>query len=82
MLMTYDLMHSNQAGAYEPKVTFGEYGAPDFDSRVQTIASAATASVMSVEAQVDELWGGEQGRRLEASGGAAHPDRTRHRGYT
>ena len=57
MLMTYDLMHSNQAGAYEPKVTFGEYGAPDFDSRVQTIASAATASVMSVEAQVDELWG-------------------------
>ena len=57
MLMTYDLMHSNQAGAYEPKVTFGEYGAPDFDSRVQTIASAAAASVMSVEAQVDELWG-------------------------
>ncbi len=38
-------------------MSFGEYGAPDFDSRVQTISNAATGSIMSVEAQVDELWG-------------------------
>lgn len=30
---------------------------PSFDSRVQTVAAAAGAGVMSVEAQVDELWG-------------------------
>lgn len=57
MLMAYDLLQGHAAGQYEPKVTFGEYGAPDFDSRVQTVASAATAGVMSVEAVVDELWG-------------------------
>ena len=38
-------------------MSFGEYGAPDFDSRVETISRAATGSIMSVEAQVDELWG-------------------------
>lgn len=57
MLMAYDLLQGHAAGQYEPKVTFGEYGAPDFDSRVQTVASAATAGVMSAEAVVDELWG-------------------------
>lgn len=57
MLMTYDLLQGRAAGRYEPKVTFGEYGAPDFDSRVQTVAQAATAGVMSAEAVVDELWG-------------------------
>ena len=41
---------------YEATVSFGEYGAPDFDSRVQTISNAAAASIMSVEA-VEELWG-------------------------
>lgn len=38
-------------------VTFGEYGAPDFDSRVETVGKAAAYGVMSVKTQVDELWG-------------------------
>ncbi|MEG1380777.1 MAG: capsid protein, partial [Ruthenibacterium sp.] len=53
----YDTMQKQDAGAYEPNVTFGEYGAPDFKSRVDTICTAAGASVMSIETQVDELWG-------------------------
>lgn len=57
LLMAYDAMQNRTPGRYKPAVSFGEYGAPDFDSRVATIAAAATASVMSVEAQVDELWG-------------------------
>lgn len=57
LLKTCDLMHEEPAGQYEPAVSFGEYGAPDFDSRVNTIAAAAGAGVMSVEAQVEELWG-------------------------
>lgn len=57
MLMVEDLMNSAPAGIYNAQVSFGEYGAPDFDSRVQTVGSAATTGVMSVQAQVEELWG-------------------------
>lgn len=42
---------------YDVTVSFGEYGAPDFDSRVETIGKASTYGIMSVETQVDELWG-------------------------
>lgn len=56
-LAAEDILQDRKPGAYEVTASFGEYGAPSFDSRVQTIAEAATASVMSVEAQVDELWG-------------------------
>lgn len=38
-------------------VSFGEYGAPDFDSRVETVGKACTYGIMSVETQIEELWG-------------------------
>lgn len=57
LLMAYDTMQDLAPGAYSPTVEFGEYGAPDFDSRVEVVNKAATAGTMSVEAQVDELWG-------------------------
>lgn len=57
MLMAQDAMHGRSGEDYEPQISFGEYGAPDFDSRVQTVGSAAGSGVMSVEAQVEELWG-------------------------
>lgn len=66
LLKTRDLMHGDAAGQYEPQVSFGEYGAPDFDSRVQTIAGAATGGIMSVEAQVDELWGASKDEAWKA----------------
>lgn len=56
-LMAQDLLQDRNPGTYEAQVSFGEYGAPSFDSRVQTVGSAASSGVMSVEAQVDELWG-------------------------
>lgn len=56
-LAAEDILQDRKPGAYEVTASFGEYDAPGFDSRIQTIAGAATASVMSVEAQVDELWG-------------------------
>ena len=52
-----DILADRTPGTYEASVSFGEYGAPDFDSRVKTISQAATGSIMSVAAQVDELWG-------------------------
>lgn len=59
-LLADDLMHGAVLGVYDATVSFGEYGAPDFDSRVETLAKASTASLMSVEAAVDELWGGSK----------------------
>lgn len=56
-LAAQDLLAGRNAGGYEARISFGEYGAPSFDSRVQTIGSAAGTGVMSVETQVDELWG-------------------------
>lgn len=56
-LAAADILAGKLPGEYKATVSFGEYGAPDFDSRVQTISNAATGSIMSVEAQVDELWG-------------------------
>lgn len=56
-LAAQDILRGNTPGVYNATVTFGEYGAPDFDSRVQTVGSAAGSGVMSIEAQVDELWG-------------------------
>jgi hypothetical protein len=57
MLMAYDLSCDRAPGTYNAAVGFGEYGAPDFDSRVSTISAASTGGIMSIEAQVDELWG-------------------------
>ena len=57
VLQAYDCMKKQSIGTYNPSVTFGEYGAPDFSSRVGTVCTAAGSSVMSIETQVYELWG-------------------------
>ena len=56
-LMVEDIKNEQPAGKYEVAVTFGEYGAPDFDSRVSTISTATNSGIMSTEAAVEELWG-------------------------
>lgn len=56
-LAAQDLLDGKNPGTYESTISFGEYGAPSFDSRVQTVGNAAGSGIMSVEAQVDELWG-------------------------
>lgn len=57
VLKTYDNMQGKAPESYEVTVDFGEYGAPDFDSRVETVGKASTYGVMSTETQVEELWG-------------------------
>lgn len=57
MLMADDLMQEKAPGKYEPSVSFGEYGAPDLDARVETLSKASAAGIMSVEAVVEKLWG-------------------------
>ena len=57
VLKTYDNMQGKAPENYNVTISFGEYGAPDFDSRVETIGKASTYGIMSVETQVEELWG-------------------------
>lgn len=67
ILMTYDVMQNRTPEIYEPSVEFGEYGAPSFDSRVEIVNKAATASTMSVETQVDEMWGNSKDNEWKAA---------------
>ena len=67
VLKTYDLMQEKAPGEYEAAVSFGEYGAPDFDSRVETIGKASSYGIMSVETQVDELWGSSKDEEWKAA---------------
>ena len=41
----------------EATITFGGYANPSFEAQVETVGKASTSSIMSVEAQVEELWG-------------------------
>lgn len=66
MLMAHDLSDERMPGAYSAEVSFGEYGAPDFDSRVATISAASTGGIMSIEAQVEELWGASKDKDWKA----------------
>ncbi|MCD8095738.1 MAG: hypothetical protein LUE12_06370 [Ruminococcus sp.] len=54
---TLDNMNGREVKDYDVTVSFGEYGAPDFDSRVETVGKASTYGIMSVQTQVEELWG-------------------------
>lgn len=60
VLKTYDNIREELPKDVESAVNFGEYGAPDFDSRVETVGKACTYGIMSVETLVDELWGNSQ----------------------
>ena len=37
--------------------TFGGYANPSFEAQVETVGKASTTSIMSIDAQVEELWG-------------------------
>lgn len=61
LLAADDLMLGRAAARYAPPgQSFGEYGAPDFETRVQTLATARGAGLMSVQTAVQELWGGSR----------------------
>jgi hypothetical protein len=68
VLKTYDNMHGNAHRDYgEITVSFGEYGAPDFDSRVETVGKAGAYGIMSIETQVNELWGSSKDDEWKAA---------------
>lgn len=76
----YNILHSRPIGEVKVDVAFGEYANPSFESQVETLGKARPgASIMSIEAQVDEMWGDnkdeewktEEIKRLKAEQGIA-----------
>lgn len=57
LLKAYDKLNGADVANYDIDISFGEYGAPSFDARIDAIGKASTSSIMSVEAVVNELWG-------------------------
>ena len=50
----------------EATITFGGYANPSFEAQVETVGKASTSSIMSVEAQVEELWGDSRDEQWKA----------------
>jgi len=67
ILKTYDNILEREPKDCEVTVSFGEYGAPDFDSRVDTIGKASSYRIMSVETIVNELWGSSKDEQWKAA---------------
>lgn len=56
-LKVYDNMNKKPPSETEVTVTFGGYANPSFEAQVETVGKASTTNVMSIESQVEELWG-------------------------
>lgn len=52
-----DTMNEKDIKDVEVTITFGGYANPSFEAQVETVGKASTSSIMSIEAQVEELWG-------------------------
>ena len=52
-----DTMDKKTISDIEVDPTFGGYANPSFEAQIETVSKAATTNIMSIEAQVEELWG-------------------------
>lgn len=53
----YDNANNKAVTETEVTPTFGGYANPSFEAQVETVGKASANSIMSTEAQVEELWG-------------------------
>lgn len=79
----HNILHGQSVEDVKVDVPFGEYANPSFESQVETLSKARPgASIMSVEAQVEEMWGdakdaawkAEEVARLKEEQGIAEED--------
>jgi len=78
-LKTYSTFQKSTVKEVDVDVNFGEYANPSFEAVIETMSKARGAgnAVMSIEAQVDELWGDakdsewkkQEVKRLKEQGG-------------
>lgn len=62
-----DTLHNKSSDEnIEITVSHGGYANPSFEAQIETISKASTAGIMSVEAQVDELYGNDRDKDWKA----------------
>ena len=61
-----DNMNNKVPVETEATITFGGYANPSFEAQVETVAKASAGSIMSIEAQVEELWGDTKDEKWKA----------------
>lgn len=54
---TKDTMEKKDITEVKVTPTFGGYANPSFEAQVETVGKASTTNIMSIDAQVEELWG-------------------------
>jgi len=57
---TYDTMNKKEINDTVVTPTFGGYANPSFEAQVETVGKASTTNIMSIDAQVEELWGDDK----------------------
>lgn len=63
----YNTMQQHSLEDIEVEIPFGEYANPSFESQVETLSKARPgSSVMSIEAQVEEMWGDSKDEEWKA----------------
>jgi len=63
VLMVYDTYQQKSISKTDVDISFGEYANPSFEAVVETMTKArGNNPVMSIEAQVEELWGDSKDR--------------------
>ena len=76
----YNILNNKAVEEVKVEIPFGEYANPSFESQVETLSKARPgAAVMSIKAQVEEMWGDskdeawkkEEVARLKAEQGIA-----------
>lgn len=50
-------LHKESIGDVMATVEFGEYANPSFEAQIETVGKAASVAIMSIETQVETLWG-------------------------
>ena len=79
----YHILMKQPIEEIKVEIPFGEYANPSFESQVETLSKARPgASIMSIEAQVEEMWGdskdetwkAEEVKRLKAEQGIAEEE--------
>lgn len=79
----YHILIKHPIEEVKVEIPFGEYANPSFESQVETLSKARPgASIMSIEAQVEEMWGdskdeawkAEEVKRLKAEQGIAEAE--------
>ena len=79
----YHILMKQPIEEVKVEIPFGEYANPSFESQVETLSKARPgASIMSIEAQVEEMWGdskdevwkAEEVKRLKAEQGIAEEE--------